>query len=109
MAENEIRVGDIGTKFQVTVKDGASVVDISSATSTKQIILKKPDGTTLTKSATFSSDGTDGLGRQLYDSPGLMKAVWGEEYWAGFGWFAFDMIYFWGGILFFVYVVWRDK
>ena len=56
-----------------------------------------------------SSDGTDGLGRQLYDSPGLMKAVWGEEYWAGFGWFAFDMIYFWGGILFFVYVVWRDK
>tara|TARA_Y100001970_G_scaffold239145_1_gene300849 strand:- start:100 stop:351 length:252 start_codon:yes stop_codon:yes gene_type:complete len=56
-----------------------------------------------------SSDGTDGLGRQLYDSPGLMKFFWGEEYWAGFGWFVFDMIYFWGGILFFVYVVWRKK
>jgi len=56
-----------------------------------------------------SSDGTDGLGRQLYDSPGLMKFFWGEEDWAGFGWFAFDMIYFWGGILFFVYVVWRNK
>ena len=56
-----------------------------------------------------SSDGTDGLGRQLYDSPGLMKAVWGEDYWAGFGWFAFDMIYFWGGILFFIYVVWGNK
>ena len=34
-----------------------------------------------------SSDGTDGLGRQLYDSPGLMKAVWGEDLWAGLGWF----------------------
>ena len=56
-----------------------------------------------------SSDGTDGLGRQLYDSPGLMKAVWGEDLWAGLGWFAFDMIYFWGGILFFVYVVWGNK
>jgi len=61
MAANEIRVGDIGTKFQVTIKDGASVVDISSATSTKQIILKKPDGTKLTNSATFSSDGTNGV------------------------------------------------
>ena len=56
-----------------------------------------------------SSDGTDGLGRQLYDSPGLMKAVWGEDLWAGLGWFAFDMIYFWGGILFFIYVVWGNK
>ncbi len=61
MAANEIRVGDIGTKFQVTIKDGASVVDISSAISTKQIILKKPDGTKLTNTATFSSDGEDGV------------------------------------------------
>ena len=61
MAANEIRVGDIGTQFKVTIKDGTSVVDISSATSTKQIILKKPDGTKLTNAATFSSDGTDGI------------------------------------------------
>ena len=61
MAANEIRVGDIGTQFKVTIKDGTSVVDISSATSTKQIILKKPDGTKLTKAATFLSDGTDGI------------------------------------------------
>ena len=60
MAANEVRVGDIGTRFKVTVKDGASVVSLSGAT-TKQIILKKPDGTKLTKSAEFSSDGTDGV------------------------------------------------
>ena len=65
MAANEVRVGDIGTRFKVTLKDGASVVSISSAT-TKQIILKKPDGTKLTKSATFSSDGTDGI--MYYDT-----------------------------------------
>ena len=61
MAANEIRVGDIGTQFKVTIKDGTSAVDISSATSTKQIILKKPDGTKLTNAATFFSDGTDGI------------------------------------------------
>ena len=61
MAANEIRVGDIGTQFKVTIKDGTSVVDISSATSTKQIILKKPDGTKLTNTATFFLDGTDGI------------------------------------------------
>lgn len=65
MAANEVRVGDIGTRFKVTLKDGASVVSLSSAT-TKQIILKKPDGTKLTKSATFSSDGADGI--MYYDT-----------------------------------------
>ena len=60
MPANEIHQNDIGTKFVVTVKDGSSVVNISSA-STKQIIIKKPGGATLTKSAVFSTDGTDGI------------------------------------------------
>lgn len=55
----EIHVGDIGTVFEVTIKDGSSVVDISSATAL-QIIFKKPDDSSLTKIAIFSSDGTDG-------------------------------------------------
>ena len=59
MSANEIHLNDIGTKFLVTVKDGSSVVNVSTA-STKQIIIKKPSGATLTKSASFESDGTDG-------------------------------------------------
>ena len=59
MAANEIHKGDIVTQFTVTVQDGTTVVDISTA-STKQLIFKKPGGTILTKSTSFVTDGTDG-------------------------------------------------
>jgi hypothetical protein len=60
MTINEIRVGDIGTNIELTVKDETNtVVDISTAT-TKQLIFRKPNGTLLTKNATFTTDGTDG-------------------------------------------------
>ncbi len=64
MAINEIHVGDIGTVFELTVMDGAAVVNISTAT-TKQIILKKPDLTKSTKTATFTTDGSDGKMRYV--------------------------------------------
>ena len=59
MAANEIHLNDIGTQFLLSVKDGSSAVDISSAT-TKQIIIKKPSGTKVTANTAFSTDGTDG-------------------------------------------------
>jgi len=59
MAANEIHLNDIGTVFTITLKDGSSVVDISSAT-TKIIIFGKPDGTSVSQTGTFTSDGTDG-------------------------------------------------
>ena len=59
MTANEIHVNDVGTKFLVTVTDGSSAVDISSAT-TKELIIKKPSGTKLTKATSFNTDGTDG-------------------------------------------------
>ena len=59
MAANEIHINDVGTKFLVTVTDGSSAVDISSA-STKQLIFKKPSGAKLTKATSFVTDGTDG-------------------------------------------------
>lgn len=66
MSTGEIRVGDIGTQFLITVNDQDNVaVDISSAT-TIQIILKKPGGTVLTKTALLNSDGTDG--KMYYNS-----------------------------------------
>jgi hypothetical protein len=56
----EIHVGDIGTAFIVTVKDeDEAIVDVSTAT-TKQIIFKKSDGSVVTKTASFVTDGTDG-------------------------------------------------
>ena len=59
MTANEIHVNDVGTKFLVTVTDGSSAVNISSAT-TKELIIKKPSGTKLTKATSFTSDVTDG-------------------------------------------------
>lgn len=56
----DVRVGDIGISFKVTIEDCGSAVDVSSA-STKQILLYKPDGTVLTKSASFFTSGVDGI------------------------------------------------
>ena len=56
---SQIHVGDIGTTLIVTILENGSVVDISSATSL-QIVIRKPDATTLTKTGVFTTDGTDG-------------------------------------------------
>lgn len=55
----EIHVGDIGTKFIITILDEGEAVDISACT-TKEIMFEKPDKTVLTKTASFQTDGTDG-------------------------------------------------
>jgi hypothetical protein len=57
---SEIHVGDIGTIFRITIKDGDSIVDVSNVDS-KIIYLQKPSGTTLQKTATFYTNGTDGI------------------------------------------------
>lgn len=60
MAIDEIHVLDIGTVFNITIKDGNSVIDISSAT-IKEIHFGKPNGELLIGTAEFITDGTDGL------------------------------------------------
>lgn len=60
MSANEIHQEDIGTAFTITIMDDTAVVDISSATVTKQIKFKKPSGTVVTKNGVFVTDGTDG-------------------------------------------------
>jgi hypothetical protein len=59
MAQDEIHKNDVGTVFELTIKDGQATVDVSTTTA-KQIIFRKPDGSTLTKTAAFVTDGTDG-------------------------------------------------
>lgn len=58
--EKILQYGDIGVLFDVLVTDYFDeVIDLSSAT-TKEIILKKPSGKTVTKTASFVTDGIDG-------------------------------------------------
>lgn len=59
--ESNVHYGDIGTIFRVTIKDETgTAVNISSAT-VKTISFRKPSGALLTKSASFNTDGTDGI------------------------------------------------
>ena len=60
MSAGEIRVGDIGTIFRATIKDqNGTVVDVSGA-AVRQLIFRKSNMTTITKTATMTTDGTDG-------------------------------------------------
>lgn len=53
---------DVGTAFRITIRDCETtlVVDLSAAT-IKQIIFTKPSGTKVTQTATYFTDGTDGI------------------------------------------------
>ena len=59
-ANNEIHIGDIGTAFRQLITDCGSIVDLTSAVSL-QICFLKPDQTVITKVATTTNIGTDGL------------------------------------------------
>ena len=65
MSANEVHIGDIGTRITLTFYDGASIVDISGA-STKEVWISDPDGATVKSAGTFTTDGTDG--KLYYDS-----------------------------------------
>lgn len=58
MASTDLRVGAVGIVITFTVKLNGTAQDISSGTTT--LTFTKPDGTTVTKSGTFVTDGTDG-------------------------------------------------
>ncbi len=61
----EIHVGDIGTVFEITVKEcnalGVEVVVNLSAITTKKICFRKPNKSILTVDAIFKTDGSDGI------------------------------------------------
>lgn len=82
---SEIHVGDVGTAFTATVKDEEeAVVDLSDA-DVLQLWFLKPDQTTLTKTATLVTDGTDGKIRYTtqngdLDQPGNWKVQAYVEY-----------------------------
>ena len=55
----EIHVGDIGTSFELQLKDGATIIDVSGATSAV-IVFYKPNKSVVAKNASLVTDGTDG-------------------------------------------------
>ena len=74
---DEIRKDDVGTVFERQIKDGSTIIDISSAT-TLQIIFQKPDKTFITRTAVLTAGGTDGKLRYVsltgdLDDIGLWK------------------------------------
>ena len=58
MTTPSIRVGDVGTLIQRTIKENGNVVDVSGATTT--LIIVRPDGTKVDRTMSFVTDGTDG-------------------------------------------------
>jgi hypothetical protein len=54
-----LHVGDIGAVIRLTVYEDGSPKNISSAVP-KQLKIRKPDGSVTTKTASFSTDGTNG-------------------------------------------------
>ena len=55
----DVHLSDVGTIFRITIQDAGVTTDVSSAT-TKEIRFYKPDTGLVTKSAVFTTDGTDG-------------------------------------------------
>lgn len=56
----DIHINDYGWVGKLALKQDGAAVDISSYT-TRQFIFKSPSGVKTTKTATFDTDGTDGV------------------------------------------------
>jgi hypothetical protein len=56
----DIHINDYGWVGKLALRQDGVAVDISSYT-TRQFIFKSPGGTKTTKTATFDTDGTDGV------------------------------------------------
>ena len=62
--ESEVHLNDVGTIFEITLKDGSTPTNISSPV-TLQIIFRKPNKALLTKTAALVTDGIDGKLRYI--------------------------------------------
>jgi hypothetical protein len=73
-----VHVGDVGVVIRLTVYEDGVVKNLSSAL-TRQIKIRKPNGTVLTRTAEFVTTGIDGRLQCLslaedFDAPGLYEA-----------------------------------
>lgn len=73
-----IRMNDVGTILEYTVIDETNAVQNISSVTVQRITFFKPDGTTIVRNTTFSTDGSDGKVRYVLatgdiDQQGLWK------------------------------------
>jgi hypothetical protein len=61
MSMEHIVKGTYGQTIEITIQQDGTTQDISSYTTTKQIILKAPSNKIVTLTAAFKTDGTDGI------------------------------------------------
>src|SRR5574341_746475 len=60
MSNNDaIHIGDIGTVIEITVKENDAPLNLSDAT-VKKFVFRKATGTAVEKTASFSTDGSNG-------------------------------------------------
>lgn len=64
---SQIHTNDIGTRFLITIKDDDVVVDLTGAT-LKQLTFRKPDDSTIVRTATAGDGGAESSGVMYYDS-----------------------------------------
>lgn len=63
-------VGDVGVLIRLTVRQDGAAMNISSAL-TKQIKIYKPSGEAVTRTGSFTTDGTDGKLEAVTESSDL--------------------------------------
>lgn len=78
MSFKNIYVGDYGQVAKITFidVDAGTAADISSYSTTKQMIFTDPSGTVMAKTATFDTDGTDGVIKYTIESDLFDAAGW---------------------------------
>jgi len=76
VTQSTISLNDVGTDLQITIMEGAAVVDVSSAT-VLQIELTSPGGIVSLKTAALVTTGTDGKIRYVTVSGDITrKGIW---------------------------------
>lgn len=76
-SESEIHVGDTGTIFRATISDENCLPVDLSVYSTKELMFGKPDKSVVTKTASFYTDGTDGIIQYTSEADFLDQAgIW---------------------------------
>jgi hypothetical protein len=58
--DQELQVGVVGAVIEVELQENCVSAFPADTSTVKEITVKKPDGTTFTRAAAFTNDGTDG-------------------------------------------------
>src|SRR5690242_18772518 len=82
----QLRIGAIGATIRRTIYDETGAIVDLSPTTTRRLVLEKPDGGLLTKAGVFSTDGTDGqIEYVTIDGDIDIQGTWRGQFYFEFG------------------------